>query len=269
MDKLVETEFVASDYGKNWVKILVVKKDTEKHEIRELEVCTALTLNNHRDYMLEDNSDVIATDSQKNTVYILAKQFGIKNIETFALLLSSHFLRKYQQVVATKINVIEYPWKRMDINGEKHNHAFQFIQDCTRVCEVTQKRNGGPLVKAGIRDLRVLKTTQSAFKNFVDDEYRTLPFVDDRIFSTIVTADWWYYTSTGFCFDKAWEEMKKCILEEFAGPATTGKFSASVQNTLYGAVKTALARIPQVYMAVDKPSGNIHCVLQRAKTSKL
>ncbi|KAL4218295.1 hypothetical protein ACF0H5_023031 [Mactra antiquata] len=257
MDKLVETEFVASDYGKNWVKILVVKKDTEKHEIRELEVCTALTLNNHRDYMLEDNSDVIATDSQKNTVHILAKQFGIKNIETFALLLSSHFLRKYQQVVATKINVIEYPWKRMDINGEKHNHAFQFIQDCTRVCEVTQKRNGGPLVKA-------------------DDEYRTLPFVDDRIFSTIVTADWWYNTSTGFCFDKAWEEMKKCILEEFAGLATTGKFSASVQNTLYGAVKTALARIPQfggcsnnVYMAVDKPSGNIHCVLQRAKTSKL
>ncbi len=35
------------------------------------------------------------------------------------------------------------------------------------------------------RDLTVIKTTQSAFVNFVDDEYRTLPDAEDRIFSTI------------------------------------------------------------------------------------
>lgn len=61
-----------------------------------------------------------------------------------------------------------------------------------------------PVVCAGIRDLRVLKTTQSAFKDFVNDEFRTLPDTDDRIFSTVVTANWWYNTSQGFCFDKAW-----------------------------------------------------------------
>ena len=47
---------------------------------QELEVCTALTLNNHRDYIFEDNADVIATDSQKNTVYILAKQHGVSTL---------------------------------------------------------------------------------------------------------------------------------------------------------------------------------------------
>jgi urate oxidase len=41
--------------------------------------------------------------------------FQVKNIEKFALILSNHFLRKYPHVVATKINIEEYPWKRVDI----------------------------------------------------------------------------------------------------------------------------------------------------------
>ena len=40
-------------------------------------MCTALTLNNHRDYIFEDNTDIVATDSQKNTVHVLAKQHGV------------------------------------------------------------------------------------------------------------------------------------------------------------------------------------------------
>lgn len=39
-----------------------------------------------------------------------------------------------------------------------------------------------PLVESGIHGLRVLKTTQSSFVNFVDDAYRTLPDAADRIF---------------------------------------------------------------------------------------
>ena len=41
--------------------------------------------------------------------------FQVKNIEKFALIISNHFLRKYPHVVATKINIEEYPWKRIDI----------------------------------------------------------------------------------------------------------------------------------------------------------
>ncbi|XP_052790382.1 uricase-like [Mya arenaria] len=298
----VQTEFVVSDYGKNFVKLLYVRKGQAKHSIKELEVCTALTLNNHRDYIFEDNSDVIATDTQKNTVHVLAKQHGVKNIETFALILSEHFLRKYPHVVATKISIEEYPWKRIQIEGQPHNHAFQFVADGTRICEVQQKREEQPVVMAGIRNLRVLKTTESAFRQFVTDEFRTLPDTDDRVMSTVVTADWWYNTAMGFCFDKAWEIVKSTILEKFAGPPETGMFSASVQNTLYISGKAAIARIPQVdriditlpnkhyfdvdfsrfpklefsgcennqvYMAVDKPSGNIHAQIRRSPSSKL
>jgi urate oxidase len=37
-------------------------------------------------------------------------------------------------------------------------------------------------VVSGLNDLRILKTTQSSFINFVDDEYRSLPDQHDRIF---------------------------------------------------------------------------------------
>lgn len=61
-----------------------------------------------------------------------------------------------------------------------------------------------PLVMSGIRELRVLKTTQSAFTNFYNDEYRTLPDADDRILSTVVRCDWWYSSTDNVNFDKAW-----------------------------------------------------------------
>ena len=69
-----------------------------------------------------------------------------------------------------------------------------------RTAEVIRERGSMPEVRAGLRDLRVLKTTQSSFKDFVDDEFRTLPFNDDRLLST---ADWSYNTPlSGGVFDK-------------------------------------------------------------------
>lgn len=44
------------------------------------------------------------------------------------------------------------------------------------------KLDAAPTVISGLNNLRVLKTTQSAFVNFVDDEYRSLPDMHDRIF---------------------------------------------------------------------------------------
>ena len=41
-------------------------------------------------------------------------------------------------------------------------------------------------VTSGLRDLLVLKSTGSAFENFVRDEYTTLMEVNDRIFSTSI-----------------------------------------------------------------------------------
>jgi len=57
-----------------------------------------------------------------------------------------------------------------------------------------QGEGGGAVarVAGGLRDLLVLKSTGSAFENFVRDEYTTLQEVDDRIFSTSVDLRYTY-----------------------------------------------------------------------------
>lgn len=70
-------EWVARGYGKDHVKLLYVRREGRVHSIKEYEIKTQLTLNTDKDYLMGDNSDVIATDSQKNTVYILAKRHGV------------------------------------------------------------------------------------------------------------------------------------------------------------------------------------------------
>lgn len=47
-----------------------------------------------------------------------------------------------------------------------------------------------PLLAVGVRDLRVLKTTQSGYEGFLRDQYTLLPEVRDRIMATSVTATW-------------------------------------------------------------------------------
>ena len=81
----MSVDIVESRYGKNFVKLLHVKKDGNVHYIKELEVCTAITLNNHRDYLFGDNADIVATDTQKNTVYVLAKQYGVRKVLVLAV----------------------------------------------------------------------------------------------------------------------------------------------------------------------------------------
>ncbi|XP_015591878.1 uricase [Cephus cinctus] len=288
-------------YGKSSVKLLHVHRDGAYHDIREYEVDTHLRLNSQKDYLEGDNRDIIATDSQKNTVYLLAKKYGVKSPEEFGILLCAHFLYTYKHVEEVNVNVLEYPWSRHEVNGVAHNHAFVFSPTAIRYCQVSQLRNESPKIRGGLKDLRVLKTTQSSFTDFIQDEYRTLPDANDRIFSTVVTASWDFSTASGVNFDQVWQTVKDCILENFAGPPETGIYSPSVQNTLYLAEKNVLDKVDQiysiemkmpnkhyfdidltkfqkvvqgenkeVYLPVDKPSGIIYAQLDRkVTTSKL
>lgn len=103
-----------------------------------------------------------------------------------------------------------------------------------------------PKIRGGLKGLRVLKTTQSSFIDFIQDDYRTLPDANDRIFSTVVSASWDFSTAKDVDFDRVWTTVKNCILENFSGPPSTGISSPSVQNTLYLAERCVLDKIDQV-----------------------
>lgn len=70
-------EFVRTGYGKNMVKVLVIRRQGSHHEIIELKADVELTLKTRKDYLVGDNSDIIPTDTIKNTVHALAKIKGV------------------------------------------------------------------------------------------------------------------------------------------------------------------------------------------------
>lgn len=138
-------EFGKYGYGKNHVKLLHVHRQGSHHTIREYEVDTHLKLRSQSDYLEGDNRGIIATDSQKNTVYVLAKKHGIRTPEEFGILLCSHFLYMYKHVDEVDVKIEQYPWERLHTDERPHNHAFIFNPTATRFCTVTQKRNGNLL----------------------------------------------------------------------------------------------------------------------------
>ena len=66
-----------NQYGKAETHLVRVYRDGEVHEIRDLTVSVALSGDMEAVHLRGDNSAVLATDTQKNTVYAFAKEHGV------------------------------------------------------------------------------------------------------------------------------------------------------------------------------------------------
>ncbi|XP_030639436.1 uricase [Chanos chanos] len=290
-------EFVRTGYGKNIVKVLHIRREGMHHYITELKADVQLTLKSRKDYLTGDNSDIIPTDTIKNTVHALAKLKGVKTIEAFAMDICEHFLTAFTHVTRAKVNIDQAPWRRLEKNGVEHAHAFIFSPEAWRFCEVDQLLNEKPVIHSGVRDMKVLKTTQSGFEGFLRDRFTTLQEAKDRCFCTSVYAKWRYNTHQNVQFDDAWKMVKETIIEKFAGPYDRGEYSPSVQKTLYDTQVLVLDRIPEVeeieivmpnqhyftidmtkmgidnkdevLLPLDNPSGNITGTVRRTPKAKL
>ncbi len=84
----------ATYYGKSSVKVMRLHQEGLKHFIREFEVDVHLKLLSRKDFTHGDNGDIIATDTQKNTVYALAKTKGVSEVSTCSLLRRTRDMRE-------------------------------------------------------------------------------------------------------------------------------------------------------------------------------
>jgi urate oxidase len=101
---------------------------------------------------------------------------------------------------------------------------------------VTNDKSGNLTVESGIKGMDVLKTTQSAFRNFHKCRFTSLPEVDDRFVGTSVDARWSYtpaFIRSNPRYEVVSASVEKIFSDVFFGPADTGIFSESVQATCY------------------------------------
>lgn len=181
----------ANCYGKGDVRLTrLFRHANGVIDVCQMSVSVRLQGDFEAAYLDGDNRKVIATDSMRNTVYVLARRHEFASPEDFGHLLVDHFLATYAHVSRAEARLAEVPYARMTVDGAPHPHAFVGGSSTRHTAHIARDRGADPSITQGVDGLLVLKATASEFADFVSDEYRTLPDSHDRIFSTVVKADW-------------------------------------------------------------------------------
>jgi len=210
-------------YGKAETHMVRVVRDGDVHEIRDLLVSVALAGEMEAVHLRGDNTHVLPTDTQKNTVYAFAREAPVGEIEDFALRLARHFLGG--AITRSRVEIAEAPWARLG------PHAFVQPGGERRTCAVVCEAQG-EWVLSGLDGLVVMKSTGAEFHGFERDRYTTLAETRDRILATAVTARWRHAAPERSSFAAA----RAALLRAFADT-----HSLSLQQTLYAMGEAVLA----------------------------
>jgi urate oxidase len=273
-----------NQYGKAETRVVRIYRDEARHEIRDINVSTALRGDFSTAHVTGDQSKVLPTDTQKNTCFAFAKQKGIGEIEDFALALGRHFVDDIRSVDGARIEIDEYAWDRITVDGVDHDHAWVRRGAETRTTTVTVEADTTQVV-SGLRDLTLLKSTGSEFWGFLKDEYTTLAETRDRVLATSLVADW-RYAGAELDWGGLYGDVRRILLERFANV-----HSYALQQTLWEMGKAVLEAHPEiveislsapnkhhfvvdltpfglanpgeVFHAADRPYGLIECTVTR------
>ncbi|WP_315097914.1 factor-independent urate hydroxylase [uncultured Cellulomonas sp.] len=271
-------------YGKAETRVVRMVRDSPRHEIRDLNVSTALRGDFAAAYLDGDQSSVLPTDTQKNTAFAFAKQHGIGSPERFATLLARHFVDDVGPVSGARVDVEEYAWERVVVDGAEHGHTWVRSGQEVRTASVTAD-DAGTTVIAGLKDLTVLKSTGSEFRGFLTDEYTTLPETTDRVLATSLVAQW-RYAGADVDYDATYRTVRGVLLSTFAT-----RHSLALQQTLWHMGEAVLDAVDavveirfaapnkhhflvdlspfglenrgEVFVAADRPYGLIEAVVVR------
>jgi urate oxidase len=224
---------VENSYGKSQVRLTKVTRHADRHELAELSVDIQLQGEFEKSYLHGDNSQVVPTDTMKNTVYAVASSHPLNDIESFGKALTEHFLANFSHVSSVSITIRQDLWTRIETKGKPHQHSFVGGTKEKRVAHIDAVR-GTIEIESGIQDLAVVKTTASEFHGYIKDKYTTLPETRDRVFGTAVSATWTYKNAKANC-NEVYSKVRQALLDVFCE-----HHSLAVQATLYEMGKRAL-----------------------------
>ncbi|MBS2532120.1 urate oxidase [Catenulispora sp. NF23] len=241
----------ANSYGKADVHLLKVEREGDRHRVRDLTVTTVLSGDFEASYLDGDNSAVLPTDSQKNTVHAFAAD-PIGSVEEFGARLARHFAAAHPAVRSARVRVEERSWQRLPVEGLPAATAFADGGEAVQLAWATVA-DGRLTVACGLRGIKVLKTSGSEFHSFLTDRYTTLAPTRDRLLATEVGARWHCADGTS-----AWSKVRDAVLAHLL-EAFAQTHSLAVQQTLFAMGRRVLAGVPEVE-SIDLRLPNIHHV---------
>jgi urate oxidase len=232
-----------NSYGKADVRLFKVFRDQTRHEVKDVWVDVAMFGDFTAAHTLGDNTDLLATDTVRNTVYALAKNGLTGSIEEFGKHLIQHFVQAGPRISSVRVKMTEHRWDRIQVAnsaGKRLEHDHSFTRDVGKHTAVVEGDGSSFTVTSGIDELFILKTTNSGWEGFLREQYTTLPDTNDRILATVVTANW-HYNKPDVDYDQVWAGVWQQILSTF-----TDHYSPSMQATLYQMGKAVLERFEEI-----------------------
>jgi urate oxidase len=244
-----ECKLTSNRYGKSRVRLMRVTRHEQHHDVDEWTVQVLLTGDFETAHTVGDNSKILPTDTMKNTVYFIARESKAASMEEYAQELIDYVLARNPQVSSAEVSIESHLWKRLTVHGEPYPTAFMRGSDERQTTRVTRTQPGKFEIVSGFDRLNILKTAQSGFAGYIKDELTTLPETTDRLFGTVVKAEWPYTARAierGIDFNKVRRHLREAMLATFAKHD-----SLSVQHTLLAMGEAALAHtdmIDEVYL---------------------
>lgn len=227
-------------YGKSGIRLAVVSRDADPHEFFDLEIEVRL----HGDFAAAhedgDNAAVLPTDTMRGTCFALARD-GIPSVAEYGSRLAQRFLDASPNTTTAVVTLVQHPWQPVEVDGEPHDHTFRPGAGGRPTWTVTLDRDSAPSITGGVLGARVLKTTGSAFRGFLRDEYTTLPEARDRIMATTLDA-WWGTRGPDVDHAALATDVPATALATFA----THDESESVQHTMHAMGSAVLDAHPDI-----------------------
>ena len=273
-----------TSYGKSRIRLVQVSRPGDRHDVRDLTIAVRFEGDYDTSYTEGDNTDVLPTDTMKNTVYALAARHRVREPEDFGMVLGRHFLDGNPLLQRVGVDLVEHGWDHLPIGDREHGQAFVRRGPDTRTARIITDR-GRSTITAGVNDLVILKTSRSAFAGFRRDELTTLPETLDRLLATSLTATW-TYGDGDLHYGPSWRAVRAALLEAFAQHD-----SRSVQHTLHAMGQAVLDTVDsvasitlvmpnrhhlpvdlsrfgldnrnEIFVATDEPAGVIEATLSR------
>jgi urate oxidase len=228
-----------NQYGKAENRVVRIYREASRHEIRDLNVSTSLRGPFEPAHLEGNQSNVLPTDTQKNTAFAYAKSHGVGSIEDYGLALARHFVADIAPVTGARIEIEEFAWERAVIDGVEHDHAWTRRGPEIRTAAITVDASGEHVI-GGIKELVLLKSTGSEFFGFLKDEYTTLEETHDRVMATSLTAHW-RFMGTDVDWDAAYAQVTATVIREFAMLQ-----SLALQQTLWKIGTAILESVPEI-----------------------
>ncbi|MGA7157427.1 MAG: urate oxidase [Acidobacteriaceae bacterium] len=236
-------------YGKSRIRLMRLTKHFDHHDLDEWTVQILLTGDFTTAHTLGDNTNILPTDTMKNTVYFVARQSHATSMEAYAQELIDYILTRNSQVSSAEVVIYSTLWKRLTVDGKPFPTAFMRGSDERQTTTVSRAQKQPFTITSGLDHLTLLKTAQSAFTGYIKDPLTTLPETTDRLFGTALEAQWPYTPAAinaGIDFNKVRTHLREALLSTFAKHD-----SLSVQQTLFAMAEAALHHttlIDEIYL---------------------